>query len=285
MSNDLLPEVNPYAFISVGLAAKYIRRGDLSTDDGEEPELWCRAFINSTTAVIEAKTGRPLAARSYRTEISGSYTLADGSAEVVGDTAVLRERDELAGDGIPIGSIIDSIDDATHFTMSKKASETGAKTLTFGFGPLVCDGRPGDVTREGYQILQVPEYPVQALHSVSYRDAAGALTAVDITGARIDRNTGRVVLPVGYLPSGDQNIEIECVAGYLPPRAGRIQGFNGWHDLAWAQARMVKIGWSDFLKGFGRTANIQFGEVNEFINDYRWPADIDECFKRHRRMW
>lgn len=282
LGNELLPELHPYAFVTLPKATLYTQRSYEA-----EPEVlqMLSGFINATTAVLERETGRRLAARSYRTQTTMPFALAADDETLTGPTTTLRERDELAHVSIRPGTLVDSITDSTHAEMTKQAiSANGAATVTVGFGPLVIDGRSCDRTRECYQFFYVPETPVVALHAVSYRNSAGTLTAVDITGARIDAGTGYVVLPVGYLPDGSQNIVIECTAGYLPPRAGRVSGFGEWQDVELLQHRMVKIMWSDYIKGTGRVANIQFGEVNEFVNTYRWPADIEEGFAAHRRI-
>jgi len=285
--NELLPATHPYAFIGLATASRYIKRGDLSTEDKDDnPALWTRFFLNSTTDVLEGKTNRLLAARSYRTATSFDFVLTENSLSATcADAADLRVRDELAHESLEPGTLIDAISGTT-VTLSKRALDDDASAeVTVGFGPLVASGA-GETSKEGWSVIYCPEYPVQSVSAITPRLADGTLdTALDLTGLRIDAETGRLILPAASIPQGDQNLEIECVAGYLPARVGRMGGFTDWSSLQLTQSRMVKIGWSDFLKGFGRTANQQFGEVNEFINDYRWPADIVDTFARYRRMW
>jgi uncharacterized phiE125 gp8 family phage protein len=59
-------------------------------------------------------------------------TLATGSAVVtVGDTSSIAGALTVAGVGIPLGTYVLSIDDATHFTMTKPATADGPQDLTF----------------------------------------------------------------------------------------------------------------------------------------------------------
>jgi len=279
--SELLPEVTPYAFVSIDRALAYVKREKGAEENAEE---WVRTFLGSSTALMESETGRPLAARSYRTQASFTMALAANSTSATcADAADLRERDELAHDDLPAGVIVESISGTT-VTLSKKAIGTdAAASVTVGFGPLVIDGRPDDTTPEGYQYFYAPETPLQSLHSVSYRDATGALTEVDITGARIEASSGRVILPAGYLPEGAQNIEIECVAGYLPPRAGRMGVTTDWHYLEQLQFRAVKVAWGDWLNQRGRIGRIQLFTASEFIDDFRLPRDVRDGLAQFRR--
>lgn len=60
-------------------------------------------------------------------------TLAAGSASVtVDDTASIAGALSVAGVGVPLGTYVLSIDDATHFTMTKPATASGDVALSVG---------------------------------------------------------------------------------------------------------------------------------------------------------
>lgn len=282
------PDLHPYAFLSLERTLSYLRR-DKSTDKDIDVEGWAVNFINAITDDLELSTGRRLAARSYRTAVTGVFTLATGSAAAtVGDTSDLLERDEVSGTGISAGTLVESLTSASALVLSKAATATGAENLTFGFGPLVIDGG-ADTSREGYPALYIPESPLVSVSSISYRDRANVLAACDLTGMRIIPEAlpglSKVLIPNGYWPRGDVNIEVECVAGYRPPLAGAAaRGFDGWQQLQQLSQRMVKVLWDDFRQARGRTGNVQMLNASEYVSDFNWPQDILRGIKQFRRF-
>jgi hypothetical protein len=272
------PDLHPYAFLTLDRAMSYLRRNE-GTDKGIDVPESVVSFINAITDDLEFSTGRRLAARSYRTPVTATFTLTTGSANATaGATSGLRERDEVAATGTAAGTLVESITSSTALVLSKPATAAGATSLTFGSGPLVIDG--GDErSDEGYPVLYVEESPLVSVSAINFRDINNNLTAVSLTGMRIVSETipgmSKVILPYGAWTVGSQNVEVECVAGYLPPLAGfNARGFDGWQQLQQLSQRMVKVLWDDFRQARGRTGNVQMLNASEYVSDFNWPADV-----------
>lgn len=287
MSTELLPEVTPYAFVSLPSALAYVQR---EADQETNAEEWVRRFLNTTTDLIESETRRPLAARVYRTAITRSFTLTNGDKTATGDTSDLRARDEVTADeGVPIGTLVESVTNSTTLELTKEATADGAVSLTFGFGPLVCSGSSSQ-TVEGYPELVIGVSPLVELISVKERMIDGTLgDALDLTGARMVAELlpgmSKVILPNASIPRGEQNLEVEAVAGYLPPAAGRARRYSEtWHLLEQAQWRCLIIAWSDWMNQRGRTGRFQLFQASEFVDDFRLPADVRDTLRKLQRF-
>lgn len=290
MSTQILPDVGPYAFVSLPSALSYVQR---DSDQESNAEEWIRRFLNTTTDLLEAETRRPLAARVYRTAITRSFTLTEGETTATGDTTDLRARDEVtAASGVPIGTLVESITSAGELELTKEATASGAVDLTFGFGPLICSGRCPYVwsSTDGYNSLAIGVSPLVEVISIRERLTDDTLgDALDLTGARIVAETlpghSKVILPNDSIPYGEQNLEVECVAGYLPPAAGRSRTFSeGWHSLEQAQWRCLIIAWSDWMNQRGRTGRFQLFQASEFVDDFRLPDDVRSTLRKFQRF-
>ena len=284
MALDYLPEVTPNSFATVDEAMAYIAR-----DRGGEgnSEFWARSCLNAVADRFESETGRRLCGRVYRTAAALTGSMTAGSAVVTGlsSTATLKEFDDATHASLPGGARILSVDSSTQVTLTKECNAAiSSGSITFGSAPLVADGR-NEYTVEGYWKLWCPEYPLHALYSVKYRDESGALTSVTTTGYRIEASTGLIILPQDAGPVGEQNIEIECLAGYLPPAAGSRRGFDGWGSLKQLTLRAVEVLYQDWQQHHGRSGDLSVVNVTSRVYSFDWPEDIKRGLAAFARRW
>jgi hypothetical protein len=127
---------------------------------------------------------------------------------------------------------------------------------------------------DGTQRLRVREWPVTTLTAVRerYQDGVTATRTLNITGAEIERNGRVIYLPLDGFPEGDQNIEVDCTAGYLA----------GKHDaeikaLEAAALRWIQVMWQDQEHGIGRGTGISAGGESISFIDQPMPKDVERA--------
>lgn len=263
--------LSPYALTTVARLKSHLVRSTVGESDVTDR---CIGAINSATAWMERRTGRKLKARNWRTaftvvcdNVSGASYDVSGAA---GDT--IRRGDDFydAVNGyVPIGTQVVSYESATDSFVGTSGATTPLSTdlLTFGSFPLVCDGT-------GESVLYVHEWPLVSVWAAYAVDSAGNRTALDITSARVDEMGGRLELPYDVFPEGEQNIELECRAGYEEPTT-KVRGhFEEWAALERLCLRIAEIYYSDDLSLRGRNTDITMGGVSSRVNDFDMPEDV-----------
>lgn len=284
MALDFLPEVTPNSFATVDEAMAYIGRAKGGEEDAE---FFARVCLNAVADRFELETGRRLCGRVYRTASALTGSMTAGTAIVTGlsSTSGLYEFDAATHASLPAGARIQSVDSATQVTLTKECTAAiSSGSITFGSEALVANGR-NEFTTEGYWKLQCPEHPIHALYSVKSRDSSGALTSVTTTGYRLDTGTGLIILPQASALYGEQNIEIECLAGYLPPAAGSRRGFDGWHALKQLTLRAVEVLFQDWQQHHGRSGDLSVVNVTSRVYSFDWPDDIKRGLSGFGRRW
>jgi len=233
--------------------------------------------VNWATGRMEAFTRRRLRLRTYRdtTVISCTATAGDATVAGTGFTA-LYVGDDAVGVGLQPGSRVDSIMSATALELNAAPLANVSGTITFGSSPLVVDG-------DGTSVIWVPEGPVTSLHGINYLDEDGNATALDITGARIERETGKVYLTHDGAPKGTLNIEVSCTAGYDQPTATAL-GSPEWHDLEHWCLRLATIHYQDSIQKRGRIVSETLMQTSSTLPDFKMPADIAEGLARYARL-
>lgn len=236
--------------------------------------------VNWATGRMEAFTRRRLRLRTYRDTNAIACTWTAGDETIAGTTftTTIYAGDDVVGVGLAPGSRVDSITSAVALELNAKPLANGAGvTLTFGSAPLVVNG-------DGTSVLYVPECPLVALHSINYMDEDGAGTALDITGARIERETGKVVLTHDTVPAGTLNIEVNCTAGYDQPTATAL-GASEWYDLEHWCLRLATIHFQDSKDKRGRIVSETLLQTSRTLPDFQMPADVAEGLQRYVRWF
>lgn len=267
--NVLVGGVDP-----AGRAKAYLARVDGSEDAHIAEDMTVLA-LNGATARIERITGRRLRARTYRTAatIASVTTTANSRTATGAGFNALKVDDDAVGANLSEGTRIASIESDTSLTLTRGAATSGAASVTFGSDPLVISG-------DGTAWLQIPQFPVIELYSVKSIDLSGVKTAIDLATARLVKSTGRVFLPNASFPSGEENIEVECRAGYRP--GSEIDEFN---DLEQACLRLCQVMWQDYRKSVGRTGDINVVQFAQHIQSFEMPADVGQALRNYERLW
>lgn len=267
--------LSPYALVTnrtKALALLGRAAGDAEEDRAIDAWNW-------VTGAMERETGRRLCVRSYRNPatISCGSTLSSTTLTGSGFTA-LKVWDDVVGTRIAPGTRIASIESATSLTLSLAALTTGTVSATFGSAPLTISG-------DGTGDVWVPEYPLNAVYSVSSVDDNAVRTALSLTGARIlSAETGQYHLTQAVMPSGAQNIEVECQAGYRPPTSADL-GHPEWDDLERLATRLAIIAFQDQSRLIGRVVSEQLTGVGMTMPGFDIPADIRAGLRRYARLW
>jgi hypothetical protein len=235
--------------------------------------------VNWASGEMERYTARKLRLRTYRDTNAIACTWTEGSKTIAGTTftTTLYVGDGVVGTGLAPGSRVDSIAGATSLTLSAPTLSGSSGTLTFGSAPLVVNG-------DGTSTLWVPEYPLTSLHSVYYLDVDGNGTALDITGARIEKATGKVYLTQDTVPAGTMNIEVNCTAGYEAPTA-TTSGSAEWYDLEHWCLRLATVQFQDSIQKRGRIVSETLLQSSSTLPDFKMPADIAGGLAPYRRLW
>jgi hypothetical protein len=134
------------------------------------------------------------------------------------------------------------------------------------------------VDGDGDQYLRLSEYPVNAVTSAVYVDDSGAESALDLTGARLLTETGRVFLPWQKVPEGVGNILVTCNCGYAETAPER-------YDLERLCLRLTTVIYQDLKKQSGRVTDATLMSATARIPDFEMPADIAAGLLAYRRLW
>ena len=123
-----------------------------------------------------------------------------------------------------------------------------------------------------------PEYPVTTVSSVSVRESDGTLTALDITGHRIEPG-GVIFLPNDVIPEGEANVELTVIAGYLAAT----------HDaelavLEHACERLVLVYYQDWKDKIGRGTGYSVAGFSVSLIRDPVPADVSDLVDRFGRV-
>jgi hypothetical protein len=153
----------------------------------------------------------------------------------------------------------------------------GFTTLTFGSRPMTVDGQGGNV-------IYANQHPLVELFAAYYRNADGTRTALDITDAQYEYETGRIVLTNDSFPAGLMNIDLECRCGYVEP-SGTDLGHPDWYALEALAYRVAEIFYGDGINLRGRSTDVSAGGVSASMLDVSMPQDVLVGVHRFRRMW
>jgi hypothetical protein len=274
---DPEPDLSPYALTTLEAALSYLKRDFGKEAAAEDIVVLC---INGVTGKMEDYTGRALRARTYRgtTTISCTSTVDVRTLTAAAGLNALKTLDDALGANLQPGTRVDSIESDLSLTLSKKAETTGAANVTFGSEPLALDG-------EGGNVAYLPERPVVEVYTAKWLDADGVKTALTLTGARLDKGTGRYLLPNDTFPKGKRNIEVECKAGVVPPTATDRGHWREWETLQALCLRGVQVAWQDYMQQVGRTGDVNVVQATQHIQSFKLPDDVREGLDRYARLW
>jgi hypothetical protein len=278
---DTLPTLSPYALVTYEQAERYLRRHMAGETDAE---YWIRSAINWVTGEFERETGRDLIVRTYRTAVTQTCTLTSGSESItVASGAALKEFDDVSGTGIADGSRIYGISGNT-VTLTRQATAGGSQSITFGSAPVSVTATRQPYAGSSFQAF-AGKFPIQSVYSVGFVDNAGVLTAFDLTGMRIDKGTGKIILPNGYYPCGDLDVQIELMAGIMPSKAGTSRGFDGWSELSRGALRAIEVLYQDYRDMVGRGGTTGAGGFSRTVSSFEWPADVQSVIRKFTESW
>lgn len=268
----------PYAPCSLAELTEYLQR---SAGEGDGDSGRAIRAGNHAVGHMELRTGRRLVMRTYRgADAVASCTTTIDTLAVTGSgfSTYAKAGDDVVGTALQPGSRVASVTSDTALTLDRPATATGTVTLTFGSEPLAVDGT-------GASHVFVPERPVRALYAASYLDASGAETALDTTGYRLDRHTGRLVLPNDVFPEGDLNVRLEVSAGYTEPSATERGDFSEWMALQHLFLRLAQIYFQDEQTMPGRVVDRKILQSGGTIPDFRMPQDVQDLLAQFARRW
>lgn len=273
--------LNPYApLASIDVLTAYLKR-DLASNTGDLDQVIRAA--NKASAWMAGRTTRRLVGRTYRNPVTltGLTTTQDSPAVTGAGFLALKADDDAVGAQLSAGSRILSITDDGHMTLNRPAAagSAGGASITFGSAPLQMDG-----PRRNQADFYIPEYPLNALYSIVYIDASGLRTSMDLTNARIQKETGRVHLLSSGLPWGSINIEVEAHCGYLQPTASRLGHWDEWSDLQGILLRATQVIFQDMLNSSGRIVSKTIGPAVSQLPDFKMPDDIESAISGYARL-
>lgn len=268
----------PFAPCSLEELSAYLQRA-IGEGTGD-PERVIRAG-NHAVGHMELRTRRRLVSRTYREAVavtSCTTTVDTLGVTGTGFSTYAKAGDEVVGVGLQPGTRVASVTSNTAIVLNRPATATGTVTLTFGSEPLQVDGT-------GKDYIYVPERPVQEIYGASYLDDSGAETALDTTGYRIERDTGRLVLPNDAFPEGDLNVLLEVSAGYAEPSATVRGDFGAWMALQHLFLRLAQVYFQDEQTMPGRVVDRKVLQAGGTIPDFRLPQDIQDLLVQFERRW
>lgn len=269
---------SPFAPCSPEETAQFLNRA-LGKGKGDD-ERTIRA-ANAAVGHMEARCRRRLVYRTYRDAADvASCTVTIGDADVTGTgfTAGAKDGDSVTGTGLQPGSRVASVTSNTALVLDRPALTTGTVTLTFGSERMQLDG-------SGKSGLYLPERPVHEVYDAAYLDDAGQETALDLTGQRLDRETGYLLLPNDTFPEGELNILVGCAAGYREPSATVRGNFTEWNALQRLFLRLAQVYFQDEEQQPGRIVDRKILQGGGTIPDFRLPDDIRMLIAQFERLW
>lgn len=261
------PTLSPYTFSTIERTRQYLKRPGSVLEDNDADVIV--EALNHVGGLFDGETGRKLACRTYRNAsvISCTSTIDTKNLTAASGLLALKTLDDAYGANLTMGSRIDSITSDTALVLTKNATASGAMSVTFGSEPLVINGT-------GSAQIYIPVRPVVEVYTIKWVDSMGTKTDYDLTGARLDRETGLYVLMSDAFPRGTLNIEIECKAGYREPTATDRGDWSTWAQLEGLCHRAVQVMFQDFAQAAGRTGEINLATASMKIMDFKLPDDI-----------
>lgn len=269
---------SPFAPCSPEETAQFLNRA-LGSGNGDDEKV-TRAG-NAAVGHMETRCRRRLVYRTYRDAVEvASCTVAVGDADVTGTgfTAGAKAGDAVTGTGLQPGSRVASVTDNTAIVLDRPALAAGTVTLTFGSERMQIDG-------SGKSGLYLPERPVHEVYEAAYLDDAGQETALDLTGQRLDQETGYLLLPNDTFPEGELNILVGCAAGYREPSATVRGNFTEWNALQRLFLRLAQVYFQDEEQQPGRIVDRKILQGGGSIPDFRLPDDIRYLIAQFERLW
>lgn len=276
--------LTPYGFAELDEVRAYLKREGAAT-----PELTIPRIVDSANQAVawmesDEGAGRALAARTYRTaaSIASCVLTADSTAVTgAGFTAGAKALDDVLNASLAPGTRVASVTSDSALVLSKPAlAANGAATLVFGSAPMLADGHGG------YEV-HLPEYPVAEVYGVKWiDDTTGDLTALDTTAYRfLDPDRRLLRLPNDAMPKGQQNVQVECLAGYRQPSATSLGDWAHWNALRRIQLRAALVIFQDWSRNAGRIVSEQLAQQGVNIGSWSMPEDIVRSIKAYRRLW
>lgn len=268
--------LSPYALTTIDTALAHLERKEGSEDDADDR---IRRAVNWATHEMERFTKRRLAARTYRstTVISCTSTANSKTLGGTGFVTSLKALDDVVGTPLSAGSRVASITSAVALELNVPAVSAATFNATFGSERLRMDGT-------GEAVLWLPERPVIEVYAAAYVDDDGTETALDLTGARLVRETGEYRIPYDTAPKGDGNILVSCAAGYRQATATSL-GDDDWYDLEHWCLRLTEIYFKDSLQRRGRETSGAIMSESSGVPHFKMPEDAAAGLARYVRHW
>lgn len=290
--------LSPYSFIDEQRLRDRVR----PTGSGED-NLADRlvAACNASASWMNRRTSRNLKARNYRVAVSVTLASNAASADVqltLASTATLKVGDDFLGTGVAVGSQVLSIDSATLCTLTRPldAAITVPATFTAGGKPVYQDAI-ADIETAGRRVqfwdptigtqeIWMPEYPVLAgnIYEVAWLDGQGSATAVDLTAARYDEMTGRLLIAYDIVPRGDLKLRLQFRGGYEQPSATAVGHWDDWENLTRIQLRAAEVFFADDVALRGRSTQATFGAASSSTPNFDMPSDIENALRPYWRV-
>ena len=265
--------LSAYGFVTEDEALASFRRDGTSTDPTRELSAIERA-LNAARGWMESYSGRRLACRTYRDAVTlTALSAADAGKTVTGTgfTAGVYAGDAVIGTGMQAGTVVESVESNTSLTISKPVTAAiSSGSLTFGSERLTLDGDFDDPHE-----IWIPETPVKSVISAAWLDGNGNEATFDTTGARLDKDNGRYVIPNDTIPRAAAAILVACRAGYVRP-SGTDRGDAEWDTLARLQLRVAGIFFDDERRNPGRALSRQLVQIGSSIPGFKMPDDVLE---------
>jgi hypothetical protein len=274
----VLDWLSSIALTSVDEALAYIAR-DVP---GAERQQAINAS-NSAAALLEELTGRKLAFRTYRDQLTLGLALhctADSAAITGYSGTTVKEGDAAYAPGEllrPDSQV--AIAGAIALILNKPALQTGEFALTVGSEPEIHDGPESG---SDSWPLYADQYPVAEVFAVKEIDSNGAKRTLDLTGMRIVKSVGAIYLPNDALSSGAATVELHYSAGLRFPTFSHA-GDNEASIVQLATHRLALVNFKDWSGGAGRETDIGFGSITRRTNTLAVPADVERMVAILRR--
>lgn len=130
----------------------------------------------------------------------------------------------------------------------------------------------------GCDEIRVLEYPVTSVTAIRRRLTGATTEALNITGLRL--RYGRFIwLENDRFTSGDANIEIDCIAGYIQAsHESEIKALQG------AALRWIQVLYQDYQEGLGRGVTVNVGTGSISMIDAEMPKDVKGVFDQFKRF-
>lgn len=268
-------DLSPHGFVTEAEALSGIRRDGGDPVEKEVPAIQ-RAF-GRAISWMENRTGRRLACRTYRDAVTLTGTAANDALALTLASGTVYAGDDVVGAGMQPGTIVDAVSGLSVTLSKKTTAQIASGSLTFGSERLQWSGHgPGDE-------VYFPETPVKAIYSLGWLDGAGQETAIDTTGARLDRATGLYFLPNGGIPQDPLAIIGAFRAGYERPTATSRGDSADWYALQGLQIRIAQIFFDDERRNPGRPTGRSLGALGANMPSFKMPDDVKESIAPYVR--